>query len=335
MMEAMRQIEGSLPPRSRGSTCSARPLCRASAASPALAGIDPASSPATFPCGRFPRARGDRPGMEALDGVLPELPPRSRGSTLVARRVLHIAAASPALAGIDPLLRQCLDCSIRFPRARGDRPVSMLFLTVRGVLPPRSRGSTPAAVYASEPDAASPALAGIDPNPPITTTRLPCFPRARGDRPRSSIACRSRSALPPRSRGSTPTTSNYQTVLPASPALAGIDLDEDFPRPAPLRFPRARGDRPRRYRDRTRSVRLPPRSRGSTPAPSCRAPSARASPALAGIDPARRGYPGVASCFPRARGIDLTHLFGIMEQPPQSASRRGDHTPATIFFAVP
>ena len=172
-----------LPPRSRGSTTRNPRFCQWKSASPALAGIDPYTVPFLRRRSGFPRARGDRPWFcirHLRHGVLP---PRSRGSTQIGRG-LHVEVdASPALAGIDRHLAIQIDRPLGFPRARGDRPDSIVVSDDLSALPPRSRGSTQRGEGAALRKLASPALAGIDFYKRHAFSRPGGFPRARGDRP--------------------------------------------------------------------------------------------------------------------------------------------------------
>ena len=193
-----------LPPRSRGSTLDDLHVVLLLKASPALAGIDPHRSTRRPTRTRFPRARGDRPADADRRKLQRLLTPRSRGSTPARSRKNLKYPASPALAGIDPAGRAAVPPASRFPRARGDRPASGNFAGGYEALPPRSRGSTRKPASQKTKNAASPALAGIDPSAPQRASPSWCFPRARGDRPLASGRRAVVEQLPPRSRGSTP-----------------------------------------------------------------------------------------------------------------------------------
>ena len=154
---------------------------------------------------------------------------------------------------------------VRFPRARGDRPLWHINRSPCFKLPPRSRGSTVVPGDDITGEEASPALAGIDLRLLTHLTPLTGFPRARGDRPSGIARGPLYRGLPPRSRGSTREILRRPRCASASPALAGIDPPRALPASLPAGFPRARGDRPVHDQDHHRQVRLPPRSRGSTP----------------------------------------------------------------------
>ena len=192
----------------------------------------------------FPRARGDRPLGGYFYPWHAVLPPRTRGSTPRNAYVPFLALASPAHAGIDPNYLHQPERCIRFPRARGDRPPSPRPLSVRMLLPPRTRGSTRSGPRLRLSVLASPAHAGIDQIQRRKRIACSSFPRARGDRPVAVASTGFEIELPPRTRGSTVRERRVLVDTDASPAHAGIDPIYKYPLTFPESFPRARGDRP-------------------------------------------------------------------------------------------
>ena len=193
-----------LPPRSRGWTRPRGGCPAARAASPALAGMDPHCSVRRSWKFSFPRARGDGPGRPARPHPHLPLPPRSRGWTLSERVRQVLSDASPALAGMDPCRQSPTPPRPCFPRARGDGPPWNRPRPDGHLLPPRSRGWTPALRARQEAGEASPALAGMDLDALRGSSLRPRFPRARGDGPGGGIRTDRTVMLPPRSRGWTP-----------------------------------------------------------------------------------------------------------------------------------
>ncbi len=191
------------PPRTRGSTRTALAGSLFARGSPAHAGIDP---PVTQPW-------------------LPTrwAPPRTRGSTLHAATTGLLVTGSPAHAGIDPAGTQLHGIRVRLPRARGDRPSTLVGELASKEAPPRTRGSTPVPDELGLRLVGSPAHAGIDPDMPGGAPSMPRLPRARGDRPSGFRRRRNRSEAPPRTRGSTLPDRSPPWIPPGSPAHAGID----------------------------------------------------------------------------------------------------------------
>ena len=130
----------------------------------------------------------------------------------------------------------------------------------------------------------SPAHAGIDLLRRDIAPRLPCLPRACGDRPLDHEVFVALWLSPPRMRGSTHLPSHQSTCDCVSPAHAGIDLIYIYSVPLQSRLPRACGDRPcERIRDLMRQS-SPPRMRGSTCIIEAVGYAHSVSPAHAGID---------------------------------------------------
>ena len=101
----------------------------------------------------------------------------------------------------------------------------------------------------------SPALAGIDPGLPLSTSAAASFPRARGDRPNLAVTKVDMFYVPPRSRDR-PGRKGRGLSFP----LAEID-SQPF-HLGVCTFPRARGDRPWITCIWPSDLGVPPRSRG-------------------------------------------------------------------------
>ena len=171
------------PPRLRGWTIDLRAFDDGWTVSPALAGMDPGSTPCWSKVCRFPRACGDGPSASAASCSATAFPPRLRGWTLRHSSSDAAPPVSPALAGMDP--RRCPPGASRsgFPRACGDGPGRPGHRRRRSLFPPRLRGWTLAEVMAEHGAGVSPALAGMDRSAAAGSGALIGFPRACGDGP--------------------------------------------------------------------------------------------------------------------------------------------------------
>ena len=257
--------------------------------------------------------------------------PRSRGSTPELTLEELRDRGFPALAGIDPRPPVPSGSLCRFPRARGDRPPCAFFPGDSTAVSPRSRGSTGSPLAGLPRGSGFPALAGIDPRWAACFTATSGFPRARGDRPRAIALSPYATTVSPRSRGSTLSAVGEHRLAGGFPALAGID-----PRRRPClrrrcRFPRARGDRPYDHAHLPRTLRVSPRSRGSTREIDDQVTALGGFPALAGIDPSWRSCASSASRFPRARGDRPETEPYAGRDPPVSPRSRGSTLEATMF----
>mgnify|MGYP001017099675 CR=1 FL=1 len=203
---------------------------------------------------------------------------------------------------MDPYPEKPADTRPRFPRARGDGPSALSRRRLSTPLPPRSRGWTRPRRLLHADEAASPALAGMDPSAPATSRRRSGFPRARGDGPGAPDRLALLPGLPPRSRGWTRMATHGRGRAQASPALAGMDRWKRCISELLTGFPRARGDGPLLIRSPMDWPPLPPRSRGWTLVTLLGVFQLQASPALAGMDPGDASSVCLACCFPRARG---------------------------------
>ena len=309
------------PPRSRGWTVGAAARRDVPGGSPALAGMDPASSSRQRPTAGLPRARGDGPGPRDAACWRASAPPRSRGWTPAHGVGLRGLVGSPALAGMDPRRSSTAWGWRWLPRARGDGPLPRDGVCRNLAAPPRSRGWTrPRAIEAAGVEG-SPALAGMDPST-SSARRCPAgLPRARGDGPFRRRSRRRPCPAPPRSRGWTRSGTRRGCARSGSPALAGMDPTT---RAAPCGsdgLPRARGDGPAEGIRFAATWSAPPRSRGWTRRLGRRFDDDVGSPALAGMDPTRSAVRRWGLGLPRARGDGPdTPRDGLLprEAPPRS-----------------
>ena len=152
-------------PRTRG--CSAvKPLLRSNfAVFPAHAGMFPRVTRLTSVVVRFPRARGD-------------VPP-------TIRQTPNDGHVFPAHAGMFPLMLSIQLRAYCFPRARGDVPRVVACAHTPNRFSPRTRGCSPVTAPSDPSTPVFPAHAGMFRKPPSSLGGSLCFPRARGDVPRS------------------------------------------------------------------------------------------------------------------------------------------------------
>ena len=237
---------------------------RFSRVSPAHAGMDPIRLRAEAPRGSFPRTRGDGPSQEAIDEIMPQFPPHTRGWTWPDKRKELLKLVSPRTRGMGPAIPTTANAARQFP--------------------PHTRGWTVAIGVDDRHFVVSPAHAGMD--PPRRLARASCtrFPRTRGDGPSMYFSRErsdefpphtrdgpsraqvrgARSRFPPHTRGWTIGRSSSWTSEPVSPAHAGMDPDPGSLDAMRFGFPRTRGDGPFLGTKGTWSRRFPPHTRGWT-----------------------------------------------------------------------
>ena len=175
---------------------------------------------------RFPRTRGD--GPEPGSEFSPEytLPPHARGWTDAVAFLGSCPVASPARAGMDPLLDVNLRLLRRFPRTRGDGPPTRILNSTCEMLPPHARGWTSEEPRMGRMGRASPARAGMDRRKDMDREAAKYrFPRTRGDGPVYNHRPGGLPSLfPPHARGWTRSRLSVPLIVAAvSPARAGMD----------------------------------------------------------------------------------------------------------------
>ncbi len=194
----------------------------------------------------FPRRRGDGPSGAMGLTETGWFPPQARGWTRLGTGEASGATVSPAGAGMDPTAASAVLASAGFPRRRGDGPLSEIVSLTLRAFPPQARGWTEVRVRAELRHRVSPAGAGMDPLGFVAGSGLRRFPRRRGDGPVGYGALRQVETFPPQARGWTCDASHYSTLQTVSPAGAGMDRSPSPTTRSASRFPRRRGDGPRR-----------------------------------------------------------------------------------------
>ena len=133
----------------------------------------------------------------------------------------------------------------RFPRVRGDVPFWLGYRNVISAFSPRARGcSKPHSCYMPT-ESVFPACAGMFLVYYAETGITSCFPRVRGDVPRSAWRRTSCTLFSPRARGCSSAPKNSAIFSEVFPACAGMFPAPLGDAPAAPCFPRVRGDVPR------------------------------------------------------------------------------------------
>ena len=246
--------------------------------------MDPASHSRNGPGWRFPRPRGDGPSPRGPEDARRWVSPPTRGWTHAIKLSALSCCGFPAHAGMDPATRQTAQLYRWFPRPRGDGPgLELHRIRVEEVSPP-TRGWTRVVREPLQITGGFPAHAGMDPcracYSPITTR----FPRPRGDGPQSRRRRRCLLRVSPPTRGWTDIAGLRSEVTAGFPAHAGMDPRSDGPARGTSRFPRPRGDGPRKRKASVRGVLVSPPTRGWTPAVTGDRLRAPGFPAHAGMD---------------------------------------------------
>ena len=134
-----------------------------------------------------------------------------------------------------------------FPRVRGDVPSTRFLTLVIVKFSPRARGCSALARLIDEQTRVFPACAGMFPLPPPSGGAAECFPRVRGDVPIAHAALRVALKFSPRARGCSRCTVLKEQRWMVFPACAGMFLFLGTGGGVDFRFPRVRGDVPRRW----------------------------------------------------------------------------------------
>ncbi len=191
------------------------------------------------------------------------------------------------------------------------------------MVPPPTRGWSRIGAGVSGPGEGSPAHAGMVPR--LARWRWSCrwFPRPRGDGPRSHRRTTRFRSVPPPTRGWSPGACANSVRRSGSPAHAGMV-------PAPhgftvtdTRFPRPRGDGPRKVTVSATRKGVPPPTRGWSRAPSSTPCAGCGSPAHAGMVPSPTRALLISTWFPRPRGDGPGMKHGVPWMPVVPPPTRG------------
>ena len=132
---------------------------------------------------RFPRVRGDVPGVWVGAKHRKQFSPRARGCSGRVQALVVTNDVFPACAGMFLCSSHHLSVSVRFPRVRGDVPIIITQpMSVRR-FSPRARGCSCPNDETDPPPDVFPACAGMFLAMVYANFRLIRFPRVRGDVP--------------------------------------------------------------------------------------------------------------------------------------------------------
>ena len=249
--------------------------------------------------------------------------PPTRGWTFLKLANSTAAVGFPAHAGMDPTGSTRRPPCEWFPRPRGDGPVTRCSPRSSSLVSPPTRGWTS---YRSLPPGVVigfPAHAGMDPSRAGSCRPAIRFPRPRGDGPplrhRSSRCV----VVSPPTRGWTRSLASRLQALLGFPAHAGMDPRGADRLGSPRRFPRPRGDGPRRSAKGWVKPRVSPPTRGWTSVCSVWRRLLSGFPAHAGMDliPMPRAAP--TWWFPRPRGDGPLAYCAALGCQPVSPPTRG------------
>ena len=258
----------------------------------------------------FPRPRGDGPLTLSSMPALPWVSPPTRGWTFLPKIAPHQYRGFPAHAGMDresPRPRRPIP---RFPRPRGDGPVSLSVSPSLSLVSPPTRGWTREDVRHPRCVCGFPAHAGMD-LPRATVSVLPrWFPRPRGDGPEGLEGGGTSGKVSPPTRGWTRTSTSLRGRRLGFPAHAGMDPLLSSPGRPITGFPRPRGDGPPPPGRISDLPAVSPPTRGWTWYRHPLSPVKRGFPAHAGMDPLPWQWTFSMDGFPRPRGDGPIYAHG-------------------------
>ena len=270
--------------------------------SPAHAGMARTHIARFRPPGRFPRPRGDGPVRRCAAGRTTPVPPPTRGWPHSGGCAHAGRRGSPAHAGM--ALRHAGSAApcTRFPRPRGDGPLTSGGFIEHAEVPPPTRGWPVGRDQLVAWAGGSPAHAGMARHDETPSSPSFWFPRPRGDGPAMKRAKKMGILVPPPTRG-WPSPALTPPPFPVgSPAHAGMAQGHYVYTAVQYRFPRPRGDGPLRRSATRLTILVPPPTRGWPMGDLAPEPRGHGSPAHAGMAPCQRWRCGAFERFPRPRG---------------------------------
>ena len=178
-------------------------------------------SPPSYTIG-FPRPRGDGPSTPPASRRSPQVPPPTRGWSPDCPPYHPRCAGSPAHAGMVPTAGTLSLIARRFPRPRGDGPLSFAPRPGSVLVPPPTRGWSHSGTTLRIQCNGSPAHAGMVPERDCPRRLHHRFPRPRGDGPPRITSVFPASMVPPPTRGWSPDVGRVAHGVPGSPAHAGM-----------------------------------------------------------------------------------------------------------------
>ena len=229
---------------------------------------------------------------------------------------------------MDPSGHSASHMRARFPRPRGDGPLTGAVSPEGRLVSPPTRGWTVPVVGVAELRRGFPAHAGMDPPQSTQGTAPARFPRPRGDGPETDDVATPDLEVSPPTRGWTTTARWLSRSSTGFPAHAGMDRCSRRSLPPCRRFPRPRGDGPTsQLRMRVEATVSPP-TRGWTRERITESDVDGGFPAHAGMDPARSRHSPAPRWFPRPRGDGPIYIAAETEAAAVSPPTRGWTSPA-------
>ena len=228
-----------LPPPTRGILPTSLRHCRARRSTPAHAGNTHCALPPLFVFEVYPRPRGEYINIGWFARYARGLPPPTRG--ILGRVFCYMdgSGSTPAHAGNTGHYRNAAQPVQVYPRPRGEYRRTRTACRGSGGLPPPTRGIRmqvrPLALH----QGSTPAHAGNTRASPTSSSRLPVYPRPRGEYPGRKPTSITSPGLPPPTRGIQADSSMRPPSPRSTPAHAGntrarlkrAHTGEVYPRP--------------------------------------------------------------------------------------------------------
>ena len=259
---------------------------------------------------------------------------------MVAPLLPDLANVFPAYAGMFPGPKKIARNLPRFPRIRGDVPLSTMPRSPCGKFSPHTRGCSAPPEISTVTTTVFPAYAGMFRSPPHHTMASLRFPRIRGDVPTLPTAPHAHSLFSPHTRGCSPAGLLTIHNINVFPAYAGMFLPGQCGFVPAHSFPRIRGDVPAGCKWWPPHPRFSPHTRGCSREPSVLILNAEVFPAYAGMFPSHCTPPTVTVRFPRIRGdVPITlyapHRDGAFSPHTRgcSSARASRHHGTSVFPA--
>ena len=166
--------------------------------------------------------RGDVPCVFSRFARWSVFSPHARGCSGTYHLHFCHCTVFPACAGMFPPQLSPRNPHHRFPRMRGDVPVSVQITMLRRGFSPHARGCSCLSPRHRGYPAVFPACAGMFLSRIKSTANVDCFPRMRGDVPRYALAASTPLAFSPHARGCSPQVVHDVLFVQVFPACAGM-----------------------------------------------------------------------------------------------------------------
>ena len=223
-----------------------------------------------------------------------------------------------------------------FPRMRGDVPHMSSSRSTGRLFSPHARGCSYYESMRKKNTPVFPACAGMFPSLTLTSIRLACFPRMRGDVPTFIFAVEGHLEFSPHARGCSAMASSAAMGARVFPACAGMFLSFSLAPRLAMCFPRMRGDVPKTEVSKAYMLLFSPHARGCSGVAGVSFPRRTVFPACAGMFLAKQNLYELVDGFPRMRGdVPKSHFltFFLLGFSPhargcsatQPAKRENDH----------